>query len=172
MCNRHQWAEVGAGGGEERLQLGWGRAGSTGWPVQRLPRGYGPVGQRLPWERVGLGFQSPQIRCEGAALCAGPGHSSTDPTGSLPTTPRRHDQNQHCFLNMQDFRITWHKFIELSGLGKMAYAKQKQCRLPVLVLCCRHSFAMNTVKAREYIYLNFFMLYVIYSKYMQCINKL
>lgn len=76
------------------------------------------------------------------------------------------------FLNMQDFRITWSNFIELSGLGKMAYAKQKQCKLPVLVLCCRHSFAMNTVKASEYIYLNFFMLYVIHTKYMQCINKL
>lgn len=44
VCNRHHWAEVGAHGGEERLQLGWGRVGSTGWPVQRLPRGYGLVG--------------------------------------------------------------------------------------------------------------------------------
>lgn len=62
--------------------------------------------------------------------------------------------------------------MELSGLGKISYAKQKQCKLPALVLCFRHSFAMNTVKASEYIYLNFCMLYVIHTKYMQCLNKL
>lgn len=62
--------------------------------------------------------------------------------------------------------------MELSGLGKISYAKQKQCKLPALVLCFRHSFAMNTVKASEYIYLNFCMLYVIHTKYMQCLNEL
>lgn len=79
---------------------------------------------------------------------------------------------------MQDFRIRGSKralennFLELSGLGKISHAKQKRRELPAPVLCFRHSFAMNTVKASEYIYLNFFMLYVIHTKYMQCINKL
>lgn len=50
--------------------------------------------------------------------------------------------------------------------------QNKWRELPALVLCFRHSFAMNTVKASEYIYLNFFMLYVIHTKYMQRINKL
>lgn len=59
-------------------------------------------------------------------------------------------------------------FLEPSGLREISYAKQKPCKRPALVLCFRHSFAMNTVKASEYIHLNFYVVcdaYEIYAVY-------
>lgn len=139
----------------------WGRRAAAPILGQSSPGVTGLQGSGFHGNQ--LRFSSPGCRCKERHWCV-----------CRPGPPRWSDQNQR---GLKYSERTWSKWRGSRQLRSRAGWGSSSCKTEAVHAAssgpiCRHSFAMNTVKASEYIYSNFFMLYVIHTKYMQCIHKL